>query len=184
MKTAARNGKHGYSFGKEMLWGFWLQCVKRGFLLERKGKVIPFRVEGTKIEKALEPTVESLVLHSHCISSVQDGISALGKSYMRSIPSLRSFPSVTFETVPMFVWLTMASLSSFQGRSSSASSVHASLLQAIDGVLSLVLWPQVVSQVSQHFRSSEKQATCEGCIFRQYICLVISFHTGIASPYF
>ena len=53
-------------------------------------------------------------------------------------------------------------LSSFQERSSSASSLHASLLQAIDGVMSLVLCPRVVSQAPQHFRSSEKQATCEG----------------------
>ena len=41
-------------------------------------------------------------------SSVQDGIYALGKAHMRSTPSLRSFPNVAFETVPMFVWLTMA----------------------------------------------------------------------------
>ena len=34
----------------------------------------------------------------------------------------------------------------FKGRSSSASSFHASLLQAIDGVMSLALRPQVVSQ--------------------------------------
>ena len=27
---------------------------------------------------------------------------------MRSTPSLKSFPSVAFETVPMFIWLTMA----------------------------------------------------------------------------
>ena len=54
-------------------------------------------------------------------------------------------------------------LSSFQGRSSSAFSFHACLLQAIDGVMSLALCPQVVSQASQHFRFSEKQATCEGC---------------------
>ena len=45
-------------------------------------------------------------------------------------------------------------LSSFQGRSSSASSFHASLLQAINGVMSLALCPQVVSQAPQHFRSS------------------------------
>ena len=57
-------------------------------------------------------------------------------------------------------------LSSFQGRSSSASSFHASLLQAIDGVMSLVLCPQGVSQTSQHFRFSEKQATCEACMSR------------------
>ena len=49
-------------------------------------------------------------------------------------------------------------LSSFQGRSSSASSFHASLLQEIDGVMSLALCPQVVSQASQHFRSSRSKA--------------------------
>ena len=53
-------------------------------------------------------------------------------------------------------------LSSFQGRSSSTSSFHACLLQAIDGVMSLALCPQVVSQAPQHFGSSEKQATGEG----------------------
>ena len=40
--------------------------------------------------------------------------------------------------------------SSFQGRSSSASSFHASFLQAIDGVMSMALCPQEVSQVPQH----------------------------------
>ena len=38
----------------------------------------------------------------------EDGIYALGKPHMRSIPSLRFFFPVSFETVPMFVWLTMA----------------------------------------------------------------------------
>ena len=37
-------------------------------------------------------------------SSVPDGIYALGKSLMRSIPSLRRFPNVPDETVPMFVF--------------------------------------------------------------------------------
>ena len=51
-------------------------------------------------------------------------------------------------------------LSSSQGsRSSSASSFHASLLRAIDGVMSLALCPQVVSRASQNFRSSEKEAS-------------------------
>ena len=45
-------------------------------------------------------------------------------------------------------------LLSFQERSSSASSSHASRLQAISGVMSLALYPQVVSQAPQHFRSS------------------------------
>ena len=43
-------------------------------------------------------------------SSVQDGIYAIGKAHkmMRSIPSLASFLNVAFNTVPVFVWLTMA----------------------------------------------------------------------------
>ena len=41
-------------------------------------------------------------------SSVQDGIYALGNAQMRSTQSLRRFHSIAFETVPMFVWLTMA----------------------------------------------------------------------------
>ena len=36
-------------------------------------------------------------------SSVQDGIYALGKAHIRSTPSLRSFPNVAFEAVPLFV---------------------------------------------------------------------------------
>ena len=71
-------------------------------------------------------------------------------------------------------------LSSFQGRSSSASSFKAFLLQAISGVISLVLCPQVVSQASQHFRSSEKQATCEGCFARQSIFSVVSLPSGMS----
>ena len=39
----------------------------------------------------------------------------------------------------------------------------------------LALCQQVVSQASQHFRSSEKQDTCMGCFVRQYICSVIPF---------
>ena len=36
-------------------------------------------------------------------SSVQGGIYALGKAHMRSTPSLRCFPNVALEPVPMFV---------------------------------------------------------------------------------
>ena len=94
-------------------------------------------------------------------SSVEDCIYALQKAHMRSVPSLRSFPNVAFETVPTFTWLTMALSRLFKEGSSSASSSHASLLQAIDGVMSLALCPQVVSQAPQHFGSSETQATCD-----------------------
>ena len=74
-------------------------------------------------------------------------------------------------------------LSSFQGRSSSAPTFHASFLQVIYGVMSLAWCPQVVSalcpQVAlRHFRSSKKQVTCVGCFARQSICWVISIHSG------
>ena len=40
-------------------------------------------------------------------SSVQDGLYAPGKTLMHSTTSLRCFPKIAFETVPMFIWLTM-----------------------------------------------------------------------------
>ena len=52
--------------------------------------------------------------------------------------------------------------SNFMSRLSSAFSFHASILQVIDVVMSLALCLHVVSQAPQHFRSSKKQATCEG----------------------
>ena len=55
---------------------------------------------------------------------------------MRSTPSLRSFPNVAFETVPVDRLTDDDHLSSFHGRSSSASSFHASLLQAMANVMS------------------------------------------------
>ena len=58
--------------------------------------------------------------------------------------------------------------------------LNASLLQVIGGVMSLGLCPQAVPQVSQHFRSSEKQAACEGCFARQCICSVVSLHSGMS----
>ena len=41
-------------------------------------------------------------------SSVQGGIYALGKAHIRSASSLRIVPNIAFETVPVFMWLTMA----------------------------------------------------------------------------
>ena len=46
--------------------------------------------------------------------------------------------------------------------------------------MSLALCPQVVSQASQHFRSSEKQATRDGCFARQSVCSVVSLHSGMS----
>ena len=56
------------------------------------------------------------------------------KVHMRSTPSLTQLPNVAFETVPVFSLTDDGPFSSFQGKSSSASSFHASLLQEIDGV--------------------------------------------------
>ena len=82
--------------------------------------------------------------------SVQDGIYAIGKAHMRSTPSLRNCPNVAGSNVRPIV--DAGPLSSFEGRSSSASSFHASLLQAIDDVMSLALCPQVASQVDRSVR--------------------------------
>ena len=57
----------------------------------------------------LRPTVQNAVPNApmtagqllHQSSSVQDGIYALRKAHMCSTPSLRSFPNVAFETVPI-----------------------------------------------------------------------------------
>ena len=113
-------------------------------------------------------------------SSVQDGIYGLGIAHMRSTPSVRRFPYFAFQMIPVFVWLhDDGRLSSFEGRSSCASSSHASLLQVIDDVMSLALYSQVVSQTPQHVGSSKKQAVCKGCFARQSICSVIFLHCGM-----
>ena len=51
-----------------------------------------------------------------------------------------------------------------EGRSPSASSVYACLLQTIDGVMFVALCPLVVSQVPQHLRYSETGAICVVCL--------------------
>ena len=58
------------------------------------------------------------------LSSVLHDISALGKTHVCSTPSLRRFHSIALETVPVFVWLTMAFSRPF----------NEDLLKAIDGV--------------------------------------------------
>ena len=46
-------------------------------------------------------------------------IFVLGKVFMHSTPSLRCFPNVTFETVSVFVWLTMALSRPFEEKETS-----------------------------------------------------------------
>ena len=63
-----------------------------------------------------------------------------------SCPVFQKFPQLCLWNGSNVRLIDDGPLSSFQGRSSSTSSFNASLLQAIDGVMSLVLYPQVVSQ--------------------------------------
>ena len=104
----------------------------------------------------------------------------LGKALCSPTLSLRIFPNVAFETVPMFVSVTDdGPFSSFQGRSPSASSFKR-LSTPSDrwcDVPGFVPAGSVSPQSSQYFRSSaEKQAICEGCFARQSICSVVSLH--------
>ena len=45
----------------------------------------------------------------------------------------------------------------------------------------VVFWPQVVSQASQHFRSSEVQTIIMVAFTRQSICSFISLHSGMST---
>ena len=73
--------------------------------------------------------------------------------------SLRRFPITAFEAFPMFVWLTMAFSRPFQEHSCmSTSSLHDSLLQAIDGLVCYALSLQAVCKVPQHFRHNKAEA--------------------------
>ena len=121
-------------------------------------------------------------------------MNALGEAHVRSISSLRRFPNIAVETIPIIIIMitvflkrkivsleTILSahsnagltddglLSPIEGRPPSTSFFCASLLQAIDGFKPLDLRPQVVSQAPQHFRYSETQATCGGCFAHQSI---------------
>ena len=130
-------------------------------------------------KREAEEAPETWTYDTKQLRSVPDGIYMLEKAHKCSAPSLRSFPSVALETVPVFVWLTVA-FSFFQGRLSSASSFHAFLLQAINSVVYLALCLQVLYQPPQHFRSLETQATCDGYFACQSICL--SFPFTLACP--
>ena len=114
-------------------------------------------------------------------SSVQNGIYTLGKNPYALYPvTLRSFPNFAFETVPKFVWLKLALSHPFkEDRLALPLSTPLSCRRSMVWCPWLCARTEVVSQASQHFRSSEKHATCEGCFSRQSICSVISFHSGM-----
>ena len=88
-------------------------------------------------------------------------------------PVPHRFPIFAFQTVPMFVWLTMALCRPFKDEDRLALLLSTPLLQAIDGVMSFAL-------CSQHLRSSETQATCDGCFTGKSIDSVISLHSSMS----
>ena len=96
---------------------------------------------------------------------------------MRSISSLGRFPNVAFETVLMFVRLTMALSRPF--KEDCLSLLLFTPLASRRLMMSLALCPQVLSQAPQHFRSSKKQAICESFFARQCICSVLSLHSRL-----
>ena len=98
-------------------------------------------------------------------SSVQDVICALGKSpYAAPLRLSEVSPNVAFETVPMFVRLTMALSRPFKEDRLALPLSTPSLLQAICGMMSLGFVPAgSVSSFSTLQVCREKQATCEGC---------------------
>ena len=77
-------------------------------------------------------------------SSVQRDIYALGKAHMSSAPSLGIFPNVASA-----VRLTMALFHSCK-ENRQQRFLSTPLLQAIDGLITLALCLQVVSQAPQH----------------------------------
>ena len=106
------------------------------------------------------------------LSSVQDGMYALSKAHMRSTPSLRSFPNVALETVPILVWLMIALSHPLK-----EDCWALPLSTPLSSRRSMVWCPwlcarKVVSQAPQHFRSYDTQATCGGCFVCQSICSV------------
>ena len=90
-------------------------------------------------------------------SAIQDGIYVLKKACMHFTTSLRSFPNVPLTGGGL--------LSSFQAGSLSTSSSHATLLQVINGVMSM-------AQAPQHFRPFKMPTTCDGCFACQSMCSV------------
>ena len=136
-------------------------------------------------------------------TSVQDGIYVLAKAHMRSTPSVRSFPNIAFEMVSMFVMVSRfhwafycliddGPLWSFQG-----DCLVLPLSMPLSSRWSMVWCPLLCAcrfQAPQHFISSKKQATCEGCSalsraahhwsFRRWMSTMDTFQSVLLIPFF
>ena len=122
--------------------------------------------------------IEAMSYFKVQFSLVLDGISTFGKKHIYicvcvySILSLRNVPSVAFEMILAFVLLVVTLSHPFYKDHWSFLFLH--LSPWISVAMSWALSIYVVSQAPQHFRSSETQATCDGCFACQPICSVIS----------
>ena len=112
-------------------------------------------------------------------SSVQDGVYVLGKAHVQSTPSLEKCSQCCFWNSSSVGLTDDGPFSSFLRKMSSAFSFCASLLQAIDGVTSVVLRLQAVSQAPQHFTSSTTSATCDVASPLRSVCSGISLGLGM-----
>ena len=75
-------------------WAYW--C-----LIFLSGQCMLYDYGSTSLSGSLPPMLSS-------VQFMMVSMRAKRPIIMRSIPSLRSFPNVAFETAPVFVWLTMA----------------------------------------------------------------------------
>ena len=102
---------------------------------------------------------------------------------MRSIPSLRSFPYVAFETVPMFVLLTMAlsrPFSSVQGIPSSEALFPRLSPPGDRWCDALCFVPAGNISISSTFQIFRKASRLwYGCFSRKSVCSASSFHSGM-----
>ena len=84
----------------------WKQLPVQHRLRREKNDVLTYEnkyLYSTGVEK--RKTTDRGLMSS---SSVQNGIYALGKVHMCSTAFLRGFPNVACDTVPEFVWMTVA----------------------------------------------------------------------------
>lgn len=97
----------------------------------------------------------------------------LEKVYLHSTSSLGNFPIVFLLNIFNVGVIDDGAISSFQGRLFTVSSLYASLLRLIDGVMFLASSLQLVPPKTRRFRLLKTKADCGGWNSRQFICSVV-----------
>ena len=85
------------------VWGFvFVFCIVGAYACPRTGCTAKMLIPATL-------KMHGMGRHPFLFSSVQFKMVSMRSESPKALhPSLRSFPNIPFETVPMFVWLTMA----------------------------------------------------------------------------